>query len=206
MRFTIVIPSYLGAYQHAASNRETKLIRAIDSCLAQTFTDFDIMVVADGCEKTFNLVADSYPDNDNVDCILIRKQELWSGSPRNYGINKAKGEYIIYLDADDYYGPDHLSIVNNELIEYHNPDWVWYNDLLKRRDGTYHERQILIDQRFQNGTSNICHKRNLVLNWNGRGYGLDDWGVVQQLTRYPKKVKIKTPQYFVCHTQQGLDI
>ncbi len=204
MRFSIIIPSYLGTYQHAASNRPTKLLRAIDSCLSQSFTDFEVMVVADGCEESFDLVASTYEDIDNVDCLLIRKQQLWSGIPRNYGINKAQGDYIVYLDADDKLGENHLAIIDAQLNEY---DWVWFNDLLMKRDGSHYERNILINQRFQNGTSNICHKRNLSgINWNGAGYGLDDWGVIQQLQRYTNNAKIKTPQYFVCHTQQGLDV
>lgn len=203
MKFSIIIPSYLGAYQHAASNREAKLIRAIDSCTNQNFRDYEIMVVADGCEKTFDIVSEKYEHIESVDCLLIRKQPLWSGSPRNYGINKSKGDYIIYLDADDYLGENHLQIVSDHLGDL---DWCWWNDLLKKRDGTHYERNILITDRFQNGTSNICHKRSLDVKWSGSGYGLDDWSLVQQLHRFTNNVKIKTPEYFVCHTQQGLDI
>ena len=203
MRFTIVIPSYLGAYQHAASNREIKLIRAIDSCLNQTFKDFEVMVVADGCSKTFDIVEQKYLDNETVDCLLINKQPLWSGAPRNYGINKANGDYIVYLDSDDFFGINHLQIINDNIG---NNDWVWFNDLLKKRDGSHYERNILIKERFQNGTSNICHKKNLSIKWNGNGYGNDDWSIVQQLHHYTNNAKIKTPEYFVCHTQQGLDI
>lgn len=205
-RFTVVIPSYLGDYAYAAKNRESKLVRAVDSCLNQTFTDFDIIVVADGCERSFDIVESNYSDVDKVDCLLIKKQPLWSGSPRNYGIKKATGEYIVYLDADDKLGERHLEIINNELIECSNLDWVWFNDLLMKKDGSHYERNILINERFQNGTSNICHKRNLAIQWSGKGYGFDDWGIVQQLHRYGKSKKIKTPQYFVCHNQQGLDV
>lgn len=206
MRFSIIIPSYLGAYQHAASNRPSKLMRAIDSCLAQTFKDFEVMVVADGCEETFNIVEREYSNYDNVDCLLIRKQPLWSGIPRNYGISKAQGDYIVYLDADDKLGTEHLSIIDNSLTKNNNPTWIWYNDLLMKRDGTHYERNILINERFQNGTSNICHRRDAIVNWNGSAYGFDDYGVVQQLLRYPNYMKTETPQYFVCHTQQGLDV
>lgn len=203
MRFSVVIQSYLGAYEHAAKDRDKKIVRAIDSCLSQTFKDFEVMVVADGCEKTFNIIEEKYSDIEQVDCLLIRKQQIWSGKPRNYGIAKAKGDYIIYLDIDDYYGENHLKIVNENINEL---DWVWYNDYLKKRDGTHYERNILINDRFQNGTSNICHKRSLAIIWNGNGYGNDDWSIVQQLHRYSKNAKIKTPEYYVCHTQQGLDL
>ena len=203
MRFSIIIPSYLGAYLHAASNRETKLVRAVDSCLNQTFEDFEVIVVADGCDKTYEIIEKNYSDDERVDCLLIRKQQLWTGTPRNYGINLAKGDYIVYLDADDKLGERHLEIINNGLVNY---DWVYFNDRLMKRDGSSYERNILINERFQNGTSNICHRRNLAVNWNGRGYGFDDWGVVQQLHKHPNNAKVATPEYFVCHLQQGLDV
>lgn len=205
MKFSVIIPSFLGEYQHAASNREMKLVRAVDSVLAQNFTDYEIIVVADGCEKSYNMICDKYPDNDTVDCLLIPKQPIWSGKPRNEGIKKAKGEYIIYLDADDMWGESHLNIINAELDQYNNPDWVWFNDLLMEKDGRKWERQILINQRFQNGTSNICHKRVCAVEWKGTGYGFDDWNIVTQLQRY-KSAKIKTPQYYVCHLPNKLDV
>jgi len=203
MKFTVVIQSYLGAYENAAKDRDKKILRAIDSVLAQTYKDFEIMVVADGCEKTFNIIEDNYSFQENVDCLLIKKQPMWSGVARNYGIGKAVGEYIVYLDIDDYFGENHLQIIADQLGNY---DWVWFNDQLKKKDGTSYERNCLINQRFQNGTSNICHKKSLPLIWKGSGYGLDDWGIVQQLHRFTNFTRIKTPEYIVCHLVQGLDL
>lgn len=206
MRFSVIIPSFLGAYENAASNRDTKIIRAIESVLNQTFEDFEIWVVADGCEKTFNIIEDKYINDERINCLLIRKQPIWSGAPRNYGINKASGDYIVYLDIDDVFGPNHLAIIDSELTRLNNPTWVWFNDMLKKKkvEGFY-ERQILINQRFQCGTSNICHRQDALVRWGGSGYGLDDWGAIQQLQRYGNHAKIKTPEYIVCHLQQGLD-
>ena len=48
MKFTVVIPSYLGAYRTAANDRDMKIQRAVDSVLSQTFQDFEIIVIADG--------------------------------------------------------------------------------------------------------------------------------------------------------------
>lgn len=207
MRFSIIIPSYLGPYQGAAKNRDEKLFRAIDSCLVQTFTDYEVIVVADGCEKTFNLVLDKYAENDNVECILIRKMPLWSGKPRNIGIKNAKGDYIVYLDADDKLGTDHLNIIDTELTKAKNPTWVWFNDFVMQKE-TPQERQILINNKYQNGTSNICHRRDAAVEWSGSagGYGTDDWSVIVQLKRYSNFVKIKTPQYHVCHLPNRLDV
>lgn len=206
MRFSVIIPSYLGYYEHAASNREEKLIRAVDSVLNGHFKDLEIIVVADGCNKSFDIIQRAYLDMENIDCVLIHKQTLWSGKPRNEGIKKAAGEYIVYLDADDQWGENHLNIIDSELKLTKDPDWVWFNDILLEKTGKKTERQILINQRFQNGTSNICHKRKLAIEWHGSSYGTDDWSAIQQLHRYSNRVKIKTPQYYVCHLPGRLDV
>jgi glycosyltransferase involved in cell wall biosynthesis len=199
MRFSIIIQSYLGAYDGAAKDRETKILRAIDSCLKQTFKDFEIIVVADGCQKTFDIISSNYSNEDKVDCFLIPKQKLWSGHARNFGVTKAKGDYIAYLDIDDTLGENHLQKISDQLEK---EDWVWFNDKLV----TGQERNCFIDKKFQNGTSNICHKRNLSVLWNGNGYGYDDWSIVNSLKKYPKNKKIETPEYIVHHLPRRLDL
>lgn len=56
MKFSVVIPSFLGSYSGAASRRDEKLVRAVQSVLDQTFQDFEIQVVADGCQQTVELM------------------------------------------------------------------------------------------------------------------------------------------------------
>lgn len=206
MRFSVVMQCYLGPYQHAATNREEKLIRAINSLLNGVFQDFELLIIADGCEKTFDIIQETYKANEKIDCILIHKQKLWSGKPRNEGIKRAKGQYIVYLDSDDQFGLSHLQIINEQLLKYKNPDWVYFNDILIEKDGRKVERNIVINQRYQNGTSNICHKKDLMVEWNGTGYGEDDWSIVKQLNGYLNRVKIQTPEYYVCHLPGKLDV
>lgn len=203
MRFSVVIQSYLGPYKGAASNREEKIIRAVNSVLSQSFTDFEVIIVADGCEKTYDIIYHNYLSHENVECFLIKKQNQWSGHARNYGIEKSKGDYIVYLDIDDYLGEDHLKLIDAQI---NDNDWVFFNDIILLNDGKKEERQCMIKQRFQNGTSNICHKRSLIIKWNGTGYGLDDWSIISALNRYSKHVKIETPEYYVCHLPERLDV
>lgn len=195
-RFSIILPSFLGDYKGAAKDRPNKLIRAIDSVLAQTFQDFEIIVVADGCEETYNLVLNRYQADSRIDCLLIRKQPLWTGVARNTGISNAAGEIIAYLDGDDKLGPNHLQIIHDNFGE---NQWVWFNDHCMTAKGTMNERQIMIHKRYQNGTSNFAHRRECKAVW-GNGYGLDDFNAIQSLIRqYPKYTKIPTPEYIVCH-------
>jgi glycosyltransferase involved in cell wall biosynthesis len=203
-KFTIIMQCFLGEYPGAASNREEKLIRAVDSVLAQTFTDWELFIVADGCDKTYELIEKHYPMEKRIDCILVQKQPLWSGSCRNFALKYAKGDWITYLDADDYYGPNHLEVINKNLSSY---DFVWFNDKVKAKDGSEFERRCSINQKFQHGTSNIAHKAALKAMWSSAGYGYDDWGLVQHLLKLTKNyIKIETPEYVVCHIPNTIDL
>ena len=99
MRFSIVIASLLAPYPGAAHNREEKLLRAVASAQQQTFKDFEIIVVADGCQRTMELVKDAV----GVRSFLIARGRLFAGGPRNKGIDEAKGDYIVYLDIDIFF-------------------------------------------------------------------------------------------------------
>lgn len=200
-KFSIIMQSFLGDYKGAASNREEKLKRAILSVLAQSFSDWELIVVADGCDKSFDIVA-NYSDS-RIDCFLLAKQTMWSGACRNFGISKATGEYIVYLDADDYFGVDHLKKISTGMGE---NDWVWFDDHVKTKSSTI-ERTALINQKYQHGTANVCHKRSINANWSITGYGQDDWGLTQSLMRASKNyTKIGTPEYIVCHIPNKIDL
>jgi len=188
LKFSIVIASLLLPYAGAAHDREKKLARAVASAQHQTFKDFEIIIVADGCKRTMEIVEDA----ENVRSFLIPQGKLFSGGPRNKGIDEAKGEYIVYLDIDDIYGPEHLEKISNHLVSY---DWVWYNDF--RWDGRWKENFCDIYQVGKHGTSNICHKK-LGVSWDVRGYA-HDYHFVQKLHKFKNKSKIPTPEYFVCH-------
>lgn len=203
MRFSVIIQSFLGPYKGAASNREEKIIRAVNSVLKQSFEEYEIIIVADGCQRSYDIICQNYLSHDNVECFLIQKQHDWSGHARNYGLKKATGDYIVYLDIDDCFGVDHLKSINNQIGA---NDWVFFNDIVMRSDGRKEERECLIKQKFQNGTSNICHKKSLIVKWNGNGYGMDDYSMTQSLLRYPKYEKITTPEYFVCHIPNFVDL
>ena len=97
MRFSVVIASLLAPYRGAAHDREAKLLRAVASAQQQSFRDFEIVVVADGCNRTMELVKDAV----GVRSFLIERGKLFGGGPRNKGIDEAKGDYIVYLDIDD---------------------------------------------------------------------------------------------------------
>ena len=178
------MPSYLGDYPNAATNREEKLPRAIESFLAQEIGE--LIIVADGCDKTAE-IACKYP----VTVITINKQPLFSGVPRNTGIENAKYDYITYLDNDDMFGPNHLKHIANNV----DADWLYWNDHV---DGKI--RPVWLE--FGHiGTSAIAHKKFLDCKW-GDGYG-HDWQFIQQLSKFPSKRIVSN--YQVMHIPGVID-
>jgi glycosyltransferase involved in cell wall biosynthesis len=129
----------------------------------------------------------------NVRSFIIPRGKHFGGGPRNKGIDEAEGEYIVYLDIDDFYGPDHLLKINEGLGTY---DWVWYNDI--RWNGKWYENFCDIYHVGKHGTSNICHKKSLGVKWDVSGYA-HDYHFVQKLLKFKNFKKIGTPEYYVAH-------
>lgn len=195
MKFSVIMPSLLADYPGAAKKRDQKLVRAINSVLAQSFTDFELIVISDGCDLTDYYVKQMLSKDSRLRLLRVeRGSKLWSNAPRNAGIQAANGEYIIYLDNDDMYGPDHLKIFAENL---NGEDWVYSNDFLWY-DGQWKERITDVKQYGRCGTSNICHASRLGLLWMQDGYG-HDYHFIQQLLKFPNYKQVPTAQYHVCH-------
>ena len=186
------MPSRIIPYQNCAQYLDQKIVRSINSALEQTFSDFELIVISDGCQQTKDIVNNQFTDK-RLKLIECRHKALFDNLPRNTGIEHAKGEYIIYLDIDDFYGEEHLEIVNNGLKDY---DWVWYNDMIKMDH--WIERACNIRKLGGCGTSNVCHKRSLNVKWERPGYA-HDFYFNQKLLTFKNNSKIGTPQYFVMH-------
>jgi glycosyltransferase involved in cell wall biosynthesis len=194
MKFSVIIASYLGEYRTAARDRDTKIVRAVNSVLTQTLQDFEVIVVADGCEKTVNII--SQIEDERVRCFLIPKSKTWSGDPRNTGIEAAKGDYIVYLDIDDLFGDNHLQNISTGLSTY---DWVWFDDIrYDPKTGIWYQNPCDIRQAGKHGTSNICHKRELPYRWDHVGYA-HDYYFVKHLKQNTNYTKIEGGEYYVCH-------
>lgn len=110
--FSVVIPLY---------NKEKYICKAIDSVLNQSFTDFEVVICDDGStDDSVEVVKNKY----NSDRIrIIKKQNGGPSSARNRGVQEARGEWIVFLDADDLLLPNALEsfarlIDSNNNINY----------------------------------------------------------------------------------------
>lgn len=203
-RFSVIMPVTLKEYPKCAKNRRMKFIRAVESCLNQTFKNFELIIISDGCDETIEVYRENFAKYNNVLCLKIPKQPDFSGLVRQVGVNNATGEYIIYLDSDDIYQPEHLETVDKHL---NNVDWMYFNDWKIDKNGkTLHLNQVdLIASSLH--TSAFCHKRMLQgVTWDFIGYCHDNY-FAKKLMNYKSKKMPVNSGYVIMHTpNSGIDI
>ena len=113
---SVIIPVY---------NVEKYLRECVDSVLNQTYTNYEIILVDDGSTDSSGAICDEYAEEyDNV--TVIHKENSGPSETRNAGISVAKGEYIYFLDSDDYIVP-HTFEKLVETSEKQNSDIVFFD-------------------------------------------------------------------------------
>ncbi len=104
-KFSVIVPMY---------NAEKYIAGCIRSVLAQTYQDFELILIDDGSlDHTVEIAKQLAGRRGNVTCVT--KEHTGQSDTRNKGIAIAKGEYIIFLDADDYFGERHLEHLEKSL-------------------------------------------------------------------------------------------
>lgn len=93
MKFSVIIPIY---------KVEQYLEECVQSVLAQTYDDFEVILVDDGSPDNCPAMCDNYAANDNR-IKVIHKQNGGQGDARNVGLALACGDFVIFMDSDDYW-------------------------------------------------------------------------------------------------------
>lgn len=107
MKISVILPIY---------NAANSLSRMIESILAQTFSDFELLLINDGSTDCSNIICDEYAIKDNR-IHVFHKLNSGVSATRQIGLDNAKGEYIIHADADDWVEPTMLEELYNKAIE-----------------------------------------------------------------------------------------
>lgn len=100
---SVIIPIY---------NVEKFLCKCIDSIINQTYKKLEIILVDDGSPDKCGDICDEYALKDNR-IKVIHKENGGLSEARNYGLDVAKGDYIYFIDSDDYAEPDAIEILIN---------------------------------------------------------------------------------------------
>lgn len=101
---SVIVPVY---------NVEPYLRCCVDSVLAQTFSDFELILVDDGSTDGSGAICEEYAERDKR-VHVVHKQNGGLGSARNAGVKHAHGKYIEFLDSDDWITPDTLAFLLHE--------------------------------------------------------------------------------------------
>lgn len=112
---SVIVPIY---------NAEKFLHYCIDSILNQSFVDFEILLVNDGSTDNSGKICDKYAEKDTR-VKVIHKQNGGVSSARNAGIEAAQGEYICFVDSDDYLESNYLKELIETKKKYPDFDNVW---------------------------------------------------------------------------------
>lgn len=93
---------------------EKYLEKCVDSILAQTFTDFELILVDDGSPDRSGAMCDEYAQKDPR-VKVIHKENGGLSSARNAGIDVARGRYLGFVDSDDYIAADMYELLHDEI-------------------------------------------------------------------------------------------
>lgn len=104
MKYSIIVPVF---------NRPDEVDELLSSLLNQTFTDFEVIIVEDGSQKPCDEVCNKYADR--LDLHYFMKPNSGPGQSRNYGAERAKGEYLLILDSDVVLPKGYLNAIEEEL-------------------------------------------------------------------------------------------
>lgn len=136
---SVIIPVY---------NVEGYLGRCLDSVLRQTLKNIQIIIVNDGSSDNSLSLAKSYADRDHRIVILSNSQSSGnSGTPRNQALHYASGEYICFVDADDYIDENMLKDLYFKA-KFENADVCTSNGFYREIEGCDSEKIIFPDIRY----------------------------------------------------------
>lgn len=112
--FSIIVPVY---------NVETYLTQCVDSILEQSINNFEIILVNDGSTDNSANICDEYADK-YTNVSVIHKSNGGLSDARNTGLQNAIGEYIVFVDSDDYIETGALESFGKIIEESNNPDVI----------------------------------------------------------------------------------
>lgn len=108
MRFSIIIPVY---------NVEKYIGKCMETVMGQSFRDYEVIVVDDESPDNSMKIVEEYAERYPEQIRIIHQKNTRQGGARNRGVKNARGEYILFIDSDDYVSRDMLKTVDAHLRE-----------------------------------------------------------------------------------------
>lgn len=138
MMFSVIIPVY---------NAEKTLKRCVDSLLVQNYQHAEIILVNDGSSDNSKAICEEYAEKfDNVK--LISQENAGVSAARNAGLDAASGEYVLFVDSDDYVMPELFSGID-QILKTNHADLIQFSSCVDNGD-TIHpniNQPLVVDSR-----------------------------------------------------------
>lgn len=196
---SIIVPAY---------NEEKQIKKCIDSLLKQTYKNIEIIVVDDGSADDTLKILNEYNDKR---LIIVSKENGGQGSARNVGIKKASGQYLMFVDSDDYVCENIVELLMNDLkqndsdisicdlYKVYDDKMVYFNNLEK-----FTENNVINFMLSHPGPVCRLYKKSLFINNNiffKENAINEDLGTIPLLGLYAKKISYihRALYYYVIH-------
>lgn len=149
---SVIIPIY---------NVEQYLKQCIDSVISQSFKDIEIILVDDGSPDGCGKICDEYAQFDNR-VKVIHKENGGQADARNWGIKAATGEFVVFLDSDDFWAKDCLSKFTDIICNHQECD-LFIGRYLTFSKGTLIDNSKLLDKNAINGLNGLSALKNILI-------------------------------------------
>ena len=147
MRFSVIIPLY---------NKAPYVAKAIGSVLAQTYMDFELIIVDDGSKDNSADIAQQTIDSHG-NCRMLKQENSGVSIARNNGVAASKGDYLCFLDADDWWEPNFLEEMDKLVSEFSEAGIYGTNYTIVNE--TKHKTRVAkvgVSEGFEKGYINYC--------------------------------------------------
>ena len=161
MKFSVIIPVF---------NSEKYIYKCLESVINQNLKDFECIIVDDGSSDNSGSICDEISKLDERLQVIHQKNKGVSAA-RNAALQCAKGEYICFVDSDDWISRDMLSVLNN-IIERETPDIIifGYSEVYHDREENHfidgclsllRLKEKFISDQYHNYLCNKCFRKEL---------------------------------------------
>lgn len=174
MKFSIIVPVY---------NVEKYIDECINSVMMQTYKNFELILIDDGSTDRSGIICDYYAQKyGNI--FTYHKRNKGQLHTRRYGIDRAQGDYYVFLDADDTLRKNALKTIKDKILTYHcdcviyefekflngqslekKQDWIVEDRVITDKRELY--RMVFLDHRY----NSLCRKAVKASVFTGQDYG-----------------------------------
>lgn len=151
-KISVIVPVY---------NASTYIGRCIESVQAQTYKKWELILVDDGSKDDSLNICSEYASKDTR-IHVIHQENAGPGIARNTGIDMANGEYIVFIDSDDYIEKEYFS-----LLSKHNEDVVFINVQNVDETGRVVRRDFMSNNQHLSKDTILRRQMTGCVNWGG---------------------------------------